>query len=110
MRDYIHVTDLASAHLQALVALESGATSATYNLGNGRGYSVREVVAAAERVTGSRVNCTAQPRRAGDPAVLLASSGRARDALGWTPRFEELDVIVETAWHWHQAHPHGYET
>ena len=110
LRDYVHVSDLAAAHVQALSALESGSSSAVYNLGNGRGFSVREVIAAVERVTGSRVPHDVQPRREGDPAVLLASSARARTELGWAPRHEELDVIVETAWRWHQAHPGGYES
>ena len=110
LRDYVHVSDLAAAHVQALSALESGSSSAVYNLGNGRGFSVREVIAAVERVTGSRVPHDVQPRREGDPAVLLASSARARTELGWAPRHAELDVIVETAWRWHQAHPGGYES
>lgn len=109
LRDYVHVADLATAHQLALEALEAGAPSATYNLGNGRGYSVREVVAAAGRVTGREVPHDVQARRPGDPAVLLASSQRVRDELGWAPRYEELDVIVETAWHWHRAHPDGYQ-
>ena len=109
-RDYVHVSDLADAHLLALRQLESGAASATYNLGNGRAYSVKEVVASVARVTGRAVAHTFAPRRPGDPAILLASSERARDELGWTPRFEQLDDIVRTAWVWHQAHPDGYQS
>ena len=109
-RDYVHVSDLADAHLLALRKLESGSASATYNLGNGRAYSVREVVASVARVTGRAVDHTFAPRRPGDPAILLASSDRARDELGWTPRFEQLDEIVRTAWAWHRDHPDGYQS
>ena len=109
-RDYVHVSDLADAHLLALRQLESGSASATYNLGNGRAYSVKEVVASVARVTGRAVDHTFVPRRPGDPAILLASSERARDELGWTPRFEQLDDIVRSAWVWHQAHPDGYQS
>tara|TARA_B100001123_G_scaffold352041_1_gene403318 strand:+ start:8549 stop:9547 length:999 start_codon:yes stop_codon:yes gene_type:complete len=109
-RDYVHVTDLASAHIGALTALEVGKPSATYNLGNGLGVSVKDVISSVERVTGSSVPSTIGPRRVGDPAVLLASSARARSELKWQPLYSELDVIVETAWRWYQAHPHGYRT
>lgn len=110
LRDYVHVTDLASAHLLALDALRSGATSTQYNLGNGRPTSVREVIDAVQRVTGRKVPYTVGPRRAGDPAVLYASSARIKRDLGWQPRFEDVDVIVETAWRWRESHPEGYET
>ena len=108
LRDYVHVTDLASAHLLALDALRAGAASAAYNLGNGQPISVREVVAAVERVTGRPVRAGVAARRAGDPAVLYASSDRIRRALGWTPAYEAIDVIVETAYRWREAHPAGY--
>jgi UDP-glucose-4-epimerase GalE len=108
LRDYVHVTDLASAHLLALGALRAGASSTQYNLGNGRPTSVKDVLDAVERVGGRKVPFTLGPRRAGDPAVLFASSARARSELGWTPRFEAIDVIVETAWRWRDSHPHGY--
>jgi len=108
LRDYVHVTDLATAHVLALESLRAGGDSAAYNLGNGRPTSVREVVDAVERVTGRKVPVTAGPRRTGDPGVLLASSGRIRTSLGWSPRYEPLDVIVETAWRWREAHPAGY--
>ena len=107
-RDYVHVSDLAEAHVLALKALEVGKSSSAYNLGNGRAYSVRDVATAVERVTGLRVPQTVAPRRAGDPAVLLASSERARAELGWQPQYEALDSIVETAWAWHRTHPRGY--
>lgn len=109
LRDYVHVTDLASAHLLALGALAAGGASTAYNLANGRPISVREVVAAVERVTGRPVPAGVAPRRSGDPAVLYASSERIRRGLGWTPAYEALDVIVETAYRWRQAHPRGYE-
>ena len=108
LRDYVHVTDLASAHLLALQALRAGGPSAAYNLGNGRPVSVLEVVRAVERVTGRTVTAGQSPRRPGDPAVLFASSERIRRELGWKPAYEDIDVIVETAWRWREAHPHGY--
>lgn len=110
VRDYIHVCDLAQAHLLALRRLEAGTASRAYNLANGRGYSVREVIAAAERVTGTAARCEVVARRPGDPAVLLASGARARSELGWSPRFEEIDEIVRTAWTWHESHPDGYRS
>lgn len=109
LRDYIHVTDLAEAHLLALDALRRGAGSTVYNLGNGTPTSVRDVVHAVERVTGRRVPYDMAPRRPGDPAVLYASSERITRELGWRPRYEAIDVIVETAWRWRAAHPDGYE-
>jgi hypothetical protein len=105
LRDYVHVSDLASAHVLALDALRAGGESAAYNLGNGRPVSVREVADAVGRVTGRPVPATIGPRRPGDPAVLFASSTKIRTALGWTPRYEDVDVIVETAWRWREAHP-----
>ena len=110
LRDYVHVTDLADAHLLALDHLERGGESRTYNLGNGRPYSVRDVVAEVGRAAGRPVPCRAAPRRAGDPAVLFASSGRIQEELGWRPRYADLPVIVDTAWRWRLAHPHGYRT
>ena len=100
VRDYIHVSDLARAHVMALQSLADGGQSATFNLGCGQGYSVREVIDAAQRVTGQSIDVEVQPRRAGDPAVLVASSARIREALGWMPQFELLDDIVGSAWIW----------
>jgi UDP-glucose 4-epimerase len=107
VRDYVHVVDLVDAHLRALDALEGG--SRTYNLGNGMGYSVREVVEVAREVTGHPIPVVTGPRRPGDPAVLVASSERIRRELGWQPRHPDLRSIVASAWAWHQAHPRGYE-
>ena len=100
--------DLASAHITALGALRAGGPSTSFNLGNGRPTSVREVVDAVERVTGRAVPVTIAPRRPGDPGVLYASSDKIKRELGWQPRFEQIDVIVETAYRWRQSHPDGY--
>jgi len=108
LRDYIHVSDLADAHVLALDRLASGAASSAYNLGTGRPHSVREVIDAVQRVTKRTVPWTLAPRRAGDPAALFAAPGKARAELGWTPRFPGLDAIVATAWAWHHDHPRGY--
>jgi UDP-glucose-4-epimerase GalE len=110
LRDYVHVTDLAAAHLAALDALRSGAPSACYNLGNGRPTSVRAVLDSVARVTGRTVPFAMAPRRPGDPAVLYASSDRIRRELGWRPEYEQIDTIVETAWRWREAHPSGYRS
>jgi UDP-arabinose 4-epimerase len=107
IRDYIHVTDLAQAHVLALKALREGASSDFYNLGNERGFSVREVIAAAERATGLKVPVKESGRREGDPAALVADATKARSVLGWKPRHAELDEMVRTAWAWHQKQPVG---
>jgi UDP-glucose-4-epimerase GalE len=108
IRDYVHVTDLASAHLLALGALRGGASSTTYNLGNGRPTSVRAILDSVERVVGRPVPYQPGPRREGDPGILFASSERIRRELGWQPAFEDVDTIVATAWRWRERHPHGY--
>lgn len=108
LRDYIHVSDLADAHLLAYDKLRRGGESAVYNLGNGQGYSVKQVVDIAREVTGHAIPVKIVPRRAGDPAVLVASSARARGELGWQPKREWLHDIIASAWRWHQAHPNGY--
>lgn len=108
VRDFVHVTDLADAHVAGLRALEAGGRSASYNLGMGDGVSVRDVVAAVGRVTGLPVPHTMGPRREGDPSSLVATSARARAELGWAPRYGDLDTIVTTAWAWHRDHPQGY--
>jgi len=107
VRDYIHVEDLAEAHLLALERLEPG-KEMRYNLGIGRGYSVREVIETASQVTGKPVPVKEGPRREGDPPVLVASSERIQRELGWRPRYTELKSIIETAWRWHEGHPKGY--
>jgi len=109
IRDYIHVSDLARAHLLALEALAlENSSPLIYNLGNGQGFSVRQVVEVARRVTGHPIPVIESPRRAGDPAVLIASSEKIRRDLGWQPRFPDLETIVESAWRWHRTHPNGY--
>ncbi|MFD1436154.1 UDP-glucose 4-epimerase GalE [Kroppenstedtia eburnea] len=109
IRDYVHVMDLAEAHGLALERLRQGRPGAVYNLGNGKGFSVREVIRAAERITGRRLQVQTAPRRPGDPAVLVASAEKARAELGWNPRHRDLDEIVASAWKWVQGHPRGYE-
>jgi UDP-glucose-4-epimerase GalE len=109
LRDYIHVADLADAHVRALEAIAETGKSGAYNLGTGHPHSVREVIGAVERVTGRKVPWTLAPRRPGDPAVLYAASHKAQSELRWTPRFGDLETIVRTAWAWHQAHPEGYD-
>jgi UDP-glucose 4-epimerase len=106
IRDYIHVVDLAQAHILALEALDEG--SRIYNLGNGQGFTVREVIEASRRVTGHSIPAVEAARRSGDPAVLVASSRRISEELGWQPRFADLETIVATAWDWHHRHPRGY--
>ena len=108
LRDYIHVSDLADAHVKALEAIVETGRSSAYNLGTGRPHSVREVIDTVERVTGRPVPWTLAPRRPGDPAVLFAAPQKAERELHWTPRFADLEAIVGTAWTWHQSHPAGY--
>ena len=116
VRDYVHVSDLAGAHKLALDALETGTGSASplihkpliYNLGSGHGFSVRQVVEVARKVTGHPIPVIESPRRTGDPAVLVASSEKIRRELSWQPRFPDLTTIVESAWQWHRTHPDGY--
>jgi UDP-glucose-4-epimerase GalE len=107
IRDYIHVDDLAEAHLLALDRLQSG-TGLKYNLGIGRGYSVREVIETAEKVSGRKVPVKVGQRRPGDPAELVASPARIMKELGWRPKYLELEQILETAWRWHRTHPKGF--
>ncbi|MEZ4700679.1 MAG: UDP-glucose 4-epimerase GalE [Rhodothermales bacterium] len=106
VRDYIHVIDLAQAHVLALEAI--GSESRTYNLGNGKGFSVMDVIDTARAVTGHPIPVEIGPRRPGDPACLIAGSDRIREELGWQPRFVELAPIIESAWAWHRAHPEGF--
>jgi UDP-glucose 4-epimerase len=106
VRDYIHVIDLAQAHILALRALDQG--SRVYNLGNGQGFTVKEVIETAREVTGHLIPAEVGPRRPGDPAVLVAGSDKIRRELGWEPKYPDLRDIIESAWKWHQAHPDGY--
>jgi UDP-glucose 4-epimerase len=106
VRDYIHVLDLAQAHILALRALDGG--SRTYNLGNGQGYTVREVIETARQVTGHPIPAVDGPRRPGDPPELVAGSDKIRRDLGWEPRHPDLRDIVQSAWDWHRTHPNGY--
>jgi UDP-glucose 4-epimerase len=106
VRDYIHVSDLAQAHILAMNALDQG--SRTYNLGNGQGFSVKQVIETARKITGHPIPAKVGPRRPGDPPTLIASSERIRRDLGWQPQFPDLRSIIESAWNWHQRHPSGY--
>jgi UDP-glucose 4-epimerase len=107
VRDYIHVIDLAQAHILALRALDRG--SRVYNLGNGQGFTVKEVIETAREITGHPIPAEIGPRRPGDPAILIASSDRIRRELGWKPQYPDVRDIIGSAWKWHQAHPGGYE-
>jgi UDP-glucose 4-epimerase len=109
IRDYIHVTDLAQAHILAVKYLYNGGKSDIFNLGNGVGYSVREVIEAARKVTGRPIPVTETSRRAGDPARLVASSEKAKRILGWKPVHNCLEEIIASAWNWHKKHPNGYD-
>lgn len=109
IRDYIHVTDLAQAHLLALKRLRDGKGSAIYNLGNGKGFSVKEVVELAREITGINIKAEIGPRRPGDPAVLVASSDKIKKELNWQPRYNDLATIIHTAWKWHKNNPDGFK-
>ena len=109
LRDYIHVVDLADAHVLALEYLRKGGASDIFNLGNGQGFSVKEMIAAAEKATGRSIKVEIGARRAGDPAQLIASSEKARTVLGWKPQFTDVEQVIGSAWKWHESHPHGYE-
>ena len=108
IRDYIHVTDLAQAHILAVEYLANGGASDIFNLGNGVGYSVREVIETARSVTGHPIPAIEVPRRSGDPARLVASGEKAKRVLGWEPKIKQLDEIIASAWKWHSTHPNGY--
>ena len=110
VRDYVHVADLAQAHLLALKKISGSESSQrlAYNLGNGRGFSVKEVIGAARRVTGHQIPMVEEPRRQGDPAVLVASSKKIKTELGWEPKYPSLEDIIESAWAWRKSHPSGY--
>ena len=109
LRDYIHVIDLADAHLLAIDYLRKGGESDVFNLGNGHGFSVKEMIETAKNVTGKAIKVEYGGRRAGDPAQLIASSEKARKVLGWNPHYADVAKIIGTAWTWHKKHPNGYE-
>ncbi|KPU44526.1 UDP-glucose 4-epimerase [Oxobacter pfennigii] len=108
IRDYIHVTDLADAHILALYSLREDEKSAIYNLGSGKGFSVKEIIDKAREVTGKKIPAIIGDRRPGDPAALVASSRRIKEKLNWNPKFDDIGKIIESAWKWHSSHPHGY--
>ncbi len=110
IRDYIHVTDLAKAHILAVEYLMNGGESDIFNLGNGVGYSVKEVIETARKVTGHKIPVKVEARRAGDPARLVASGQKAKEILGWEPEIKNLSDIIQSAWNWHSKHPDGYNT
>lgn len=109
IRDYIHVTDLAQAHILACKYLLAGGQSDIFNLGNGIGFTVKEVIEKAKEVTGKEIKVVYEGRRAGDPAELVASSDKAKRVLGWKPEYNDLGTIIKTAWKWHSTHPNGYK-
>ena len=109
IRDYIHVTDLAQAHILAAKYLMAGNKSDIFNLGNGVGFTVKEIIDTAEKVVGKPIKCEMAERRAGDPAQLVASSEKAKTVLGWKPKYDDIETIIGSAWNWHKEHPHGYD-
>lgn len=109
IRDYVHVEDLIAAHILALEYLKAGNDSNVFNLGSNNGYSVKEMLDAAREVTGKEIAAKVAPRRAGDPASLVASSEKAKTVLGWEPEYTDVKKIIETAWNWHVSHPNGYQ-
>lgn len=108
VRDYIHVNDLAQAHILAMKYLSEGGKSDIFNLGNGVGFTVKEVIETARRITGHSIPAWEEARRAGDPSTLIASSEKAKQVLGWKPNYDDLSTIISTAWKWHKSHPDGY--
>ncbi|MGM8139759.1 UDP-glucose 4-epimerase GalE [Enterococcus italicus] len=108
VRDYVHVVDLIHAHLKAYDYLVNGGKSDAFNLGSNEGFSVKEMLTAARQITGKEIPVKVGPRRAGDPAVLVASPQKAKTILGWTPEYTTIETIFSSAWSWHQTHPHGY--
>lgn len=109
IRDYIHVTDLAQAHILALKSLKAGGDSGIYNLGNGKGFSVKEVVELAREVTGVNIKAVVTDRRPGDPAILIATSEKIQRELKWNPKYNDLRTIIQTAWEWHKNNPDGFK-
>ncbi|KRL58515.1 galE2 protein [Latilactobacillus fuchuensis DSM 14340 = JCM 11249] len=109
VRDYVHVLDLADAHILAFKYLAAGNGSNAFNLGSSTGFSNMEIVKAARKVTGKAIPTQIAPRRAGDPSTLIAASDKARGTLGWQPQYDNIEAIIETAWNWHLSHPNGYQ-
>ena len=109
VRDYIHVNDLAQAHILAMKYLRDGNDSNIFNLGNGVGFTVKEVVEIARKVIGHPIPAKEEHRRSGDPSMLIASSAKAKEVLGWNPQYADLETIIGTAWNWHKSHPNGYQ-
>ncbi|WP_265455723.1 UDP-glucose 4-epimerase GalE [Enterococcus sp. HY326] len=109
IRDYVHVEDLIAAHILALEYLKAGNESNTFNLGSNNGYSVKEMLEAARKVTSKEIPAKISPRRAGDPSALVASSEKAKEILGWQPKYTSVEDIIATAWNWHVSHPKGYD-
>jgi UDP-glucose 4-epimerase len=110
IRDYIHIVDIAEAHILALEALHAGEGSDIFNLGNGKGFSVKQIIQAVSKVTGRTIPIIETHRRPGDPPILIASSEKIGRRLGWSPRYEKLEEIIDTAWRWHRTHPHGFRS
>ncbi len=110
IRDYIHIVDIAEAHILALDALHSGEGSDIFNLGNGKGFSVKQIIQEASKVTGRTIPVIKSQRRPGDPPILIASSEKIVRRLGWSPRYGKLEEIIDTAWRWHRTHPHGFKS
>ncbi|WP_056989391.1 UDP-glucose 4-epimerase GalE [Lacticaseibacillus camelliae] len=108
VRDYVHVVDLADAHILALKYLREEHDSNAFNLGSATGFSNLEILNAARKVTGKEIPATIGPRRAGDPSTLIAASDKAREILGWKPQYDDVEKVIETAWNWHESHPKGY--
>ena len=108
IRDYIHVTDLADAHILAVHKLREGSESNIYNLGSGNGFTVKEMIEAAKEATGEEIKVVIGERRLGDPAKLVASSQKAKEILGWTPEFDDVKKMIGDAWNWHKNHPNGF--
>lgn len=109
IRDYVHVVDLVDAHILALNYLSTHEESQIINLGSSNGFSVKELLTEAIKVTGKDIPAEVAPRRAGDPSMLVASNEKAKTILGWNPQYTDVETIISSAWQWHQSHPHGYE-
>lgn len=110
IRDYIHITDIADAHILALEAICARESCDVFNLGNGNGFSVHQIIQLASQITGKKIPAVESPRRPGDPPILVASSEKIRKRLGWTSRYGTLEEIIDSAWRWHRTHPYGFRS